>query len=151
MSGKNEMFLWGYTILQRRQWQPTPVLLPGKSHGRRSLEGCSLWGRKESDMTEATQQQQQQHTILTLKSEVIVAHSCPTLWGPMDCSLPGSSAHRILQARMLESVVIPFSRGFSQPRDQTWISCIAGKFFTVWTTRAHSGRQCRLWPSFPNN
>ena len=37
---------------QRRQWQPTPVLLPGKSHGRRSLVGCSPWGREESDMTE---------------------------------------------------------------------------------------------------
>ena len=36
----------------RRQWQPTPVLLPGKSHGRRSLVGCSPWGREESDMTE---------------------------------------------------------------------------------------------------
>ena len=36
----------------RRQWQPTPVLLPGKSHGRRSLVGCSPWGRWESDMTE---------------------------------------------------------------------------------------------------
>jgi len=37
---------------QRRQWHPTPVLLPGKSHGRRSLVGCSPWGRWESDMTE---------------------------------------------------------------------------------------------------
>ena len=36
----------------RRRWHPTPVLLPGKSHGRRSLEGCSPWGREESDMTE---------------------------------------------------------------------------------------------------
>ena len=36
----------------RRQWHPTPLLLPGKSHGRRSLVGCSLWGRYESDMTE---------------------------------------------------------------------------------------------------
>ena len=36
----------------RRQWHPTPVLLPGKSHGRRSLGGCSPWGRQESDMTE---------------------------------------------------------------------------------------------------
>ena len=36
----------------RRQWHPTPVLLPGKSHGWRSLVGCSPWGRKESDMTE---------------------------------------------------------------------------------------------------
>ena len=39
---------------QRRQWHPTPVLLPGKFHGRRSLEGCSPWGCTESDMTEAT-------------------------------------------------------------------------------------------------
>ena len=37
---------------QRRQWQPTLVLLPGKSHGQRSLVGCSPWGRKESDTTE---------------------------------------------------------------------------------------------------
>ena len=37
---------------RRRQWQPTPVLLPGKSHGRRSLIGCSPWGHEESDMTE---------------------------------------------------------------------------------------------------
>ena len=40
--------------LWRRQWQPTPVLLPGKSHGRRSLVGCSPWGRTESDTTETT-------------------------------------------------------------------------------------------------
>ena len=37
---------------QRRQWHPTPVLLPGESHGRRSLVGCSPWGHEESDMTE---------------------------------------------------------------------------------------------------
>ena len=37
---------------QRRQWHPTPVLLPGKSHGRRSLVGCRPWGCEESDMTE---------------------------------------------------------------------------------------------------
>ena len=39
---------------QRRQWQPTPVLLPGKSHGWRSLVGCSPWGHEESDTTEVT-------------------------------------------------------------------------------------------------
>ena len=44
----------------RRKWQPTPVFLPGQSHGRRSLVGCSPWGRTESDTTEAMQQQQQQ-------------------------------------------------------------------------------------------
>ena len=41
-----------YEQIWRRQWQPTPVLLPGKSHGRRSLVGCSPWGRQELDMTE---------------------------------------------------------------------------------------------------
>ena len=40
------------TGIRRRQWHPTPVLLPGKSHGRRSLLGCSPWGREESDTTE---------------------------------------------------------------------------------------------------
>ena len=40
-------------------WHPTPVLLPGKPHGQKSLVGCSPWGRTESDTTEATQQQQQ--------------------------------------------------------------------------------------------
>src|SRR5574341_1495332 len=42
----------------RRKWQPTPVFLPGESHGWRSLVGCSPWGRTESDTTEATQQHQ---------------------------------------------------------------------------------------------
>ena len=42
------------SILQRRQWQPTPVLLPGGSYGWGSLVGCHLWGRTESDTTEAT-------------------------------------------------------------------------------------------------
>ena len=45
----------------RRKWQPTPVFLPGESQGRGSLAGCRLWGRTESDTTEAMQQQQQQH------------------------------------------------------------------------------------------
>ena len=43
----------------RRKWQPSPVFLPGESQGRQSLVGCRLWGRTESDTTEATQQQQQ--------------------------------------------------------------------------------------------
>ena len=46
-----------------RKWQPTPVFLPGESQGWQSLVGCRLWGRTESDMTEATWQQQQQHRV----------------------------------------------------------------------------------------
>ena len=52
----------------------------------------------------------------------------------MDCSPPGSSVHGILQARILEWVAIPFSRGPSQPRDQIQVSCIAGRLFTIWAT-----------------
>ena len=54
---------------------------------------------------------------------------------PMDCSPPGSSVHEIFQARILEWVAISFSRGSSQPRDWTRVSCTAGRFFTDWTTR----------------
>ena len=62
--------------------------------------------------------------------EVLVAQWCPILCGPLDCVLPGSSVHGILRARILEWVAISYSRGSSQPRDQTEI-CIAGKFFTI--------------------
>ena len=60
----------------------------------------------------------------------VLIHSCLTLCDPMDCSPPGSWIHGILQARILEWVAIPFSRGSSRPRDQTRVSCIADRFFT---------------------
>ena len=53
----------------------------------------------------------------------------------MDCSPPGSSVHKILQARILDWVAISFSMGSSQARNQTRVSCIAGRFFTSWATR----------------
>ena len=67
-----------------------------------------------------------------------VAQSCLTLCNPMDGSPPGSSVHRIHQARILDCFAISFSRGSSQPRDWTRVrfsvSCIAGRFFTIWAT-----------------
>ena len=57
--------------------------------------------------------------------------SCPTLCNPVDCSPPGSSVYGISQARILEWVAMPFSRGFSWPRDQTRVSCLPGRFFTT--------------------
>ena len=63
-----------------------------------------------------------------------VTQSCPALCDSMNCSLPGSSVHGILQARILEWVAIPFSRGSSWPRNWTQVSCvscIAGCFFTA--------------------
>ena len=61
-----------------------------------------------------------------------VAQSCPTLCDPVDCSPPGSSVQGILQARILWWVAMLSSRGSSQPRDWTQVSCIAGRFFTNW-------------------
>ena len=64
------------------------------------------------------------------QSAVKVAQLCPALCDPMDYTV-----HGILQARILEWVAIPFSRGSSQPRDQTQVSRIAGGFFTSWATK----------------
>ena len=66
---------------------------------------------------------------------VIAPQSRPALCeDPMDCSPPDSCVHGISQARILEWVVIPFSRGSSLPGDQIQVSCIAGRFFTSWAT-----------------
>ena len=62
--------------------------------------------------------------------EVKVAQSCPTLCDPI-----GYTVHGILQARILEWVAFPFSRGSFQPRDRTQVSCIAGRLLTSWATR----------------
>ena len=69
-----------------------------------------------------------------LKS-VLAAQLYPTLCDPIDCSTLDSSVCEILQTRMLEWEAIPLSRGSSQPKNRTWVSCIAGLFFTVWSTR----------------
>ena len=64
--------------------------------------------------------------ILCEKVKVKIAQSYLTL-----CDLMDYTVHGILQARKLELVAVPFSRGSSQPRDQTQVSCIAGRFFTI--------------------
>ena len=63
------------------------------------------------------------------ESESEVAQLCPTLCNPVDCNLPGSSIHGILQTRILEWVAISFSRGSSQFRDQNHIPCIGSMVF----------------------
>ena len=65
----------------------------------------------------------------------VVAQLHLTFCNPMNCSPPGSTVHEILQARILEWIAIPFSRVFSQPRDQTEVSHSAGRFFTIWANR----------------
>ena len=68
---------------------------------------------------------------LKKKVKVLVTQSCSTLCDPMDCSPLVFSVHGIPQAKILEWVAISFSRGSFQPRDQTNVSCIAGRFFTI--------------------
>ena len=61
--------------------------------------------------------------------------SCLTLCDPMDCSLPGSTVHGLLKARLLEWVAMPFCRRWSWSMDWTQLSCMAGRLFTGWATR----------------
>ena len=78
-----------------------------------------------------------------------VAQSCPTLCDPMDCSPPGSSVHGLLQARTLEWVAMPSSRGSSRPRDRTHVFLvfgIAGGFFTICATKEAHFAQIPLSP-----
>ena len=93
--------------------------------GQGSLESYCPWGQKDLDTIEQ----------LTWSNLRVVTQSYLTLCDPMDCSLPGSSVHWILQARILEWVAISYSRGSSSPRSQTWVSCVAGSFFIIWVTR----------------
>ena len=69
------------------------------------------------------------------KLEAVVTQSCLILCDSIDCSPPDSSVHEILQSRTLEWVAISFSRGSFWPRNRTRLSCVAGRFFTDWTTR----------------
>ena len=77
--------------------------------------------------------------IAVKESKSEVTQLCPTLCDPVDGSPPGSSIHGIHQARILEWVGISFFRGSSQPRDWTQVSHIAGRYFTLWDTRAMVG------------
>ena len=67
--------------------------------------------------------------------KVLVTQPCLTLCNSIDCSPLGPSVHGNLHTRILEWVAIPFSRGSSQPRNQTQVSCNPGGFLTVWATK----------------
>ena len=107
--------------------QPTRLPRPWDSPGKNTGVGCHFLLQ-----------------CMQVKSESEVAQSCPTLSDPMDCSLPGSSIHGIFQARVLEYGAISFSRGSSQPRDQTRVSHTAGRCFTMWIT-TNCGKFLKRW------
>ena len=95
--------------IQRRQWHPTPALLPGKSHGWRSLVGCSPWGRYESDMTETTQQHQK------------LGHQLQVCY----FQVPFLTAERVQGwPEMIKLVQRRCSRGFISIKHHLWLSIL---------------------------
>ena len=97
-----------------------------------SLGGRGVWGRVDTSYMcgwVPLQSTRNHHKTINQLSVCLVAQSAPTLFDPMDCGPPGSSVHRILQARILDWVAMPSFR------DRTQVSCIAEGFFTIWATR----------------
>ena len=97
----------------------------GTFHAKKGM----IKDRNCKDLIEETKKRWQEYTEKGKESEV--AHLCLTICDPMDCNLPGSSAHGIFQARALECIAIFFCKGSSQPRDRSQVSNIAGRCFTV--------------------
>ena len=117
---------WVAIPFWRRQWHPTPVLLPGKSHGWKSLVGCSPWDHEESDMIERLHFHASEKEMAT--------HSRVLAWripGTAERGgLPSTGSHRVRHG-WSDLAAIPFSRQSYQSRDQTWVSCIGGRFFII--------------------
>ena len=165
------LYLFAHVLscFRRRPWHPTPVLLPGKSHGQRSLAGCSPWGREELDTTKwlhfhfsfscigegngnplqcsclenprdgrawwaaiyGVAQSQTRLKWVGSSSSIKLLQSSLTVRNRMVCSPQGSSVHGILQAGIHKWLAMPFCRGSSPPRIQTWVSFIAGWSMSV--------------------
>ena len=108
---------------RRRQWQATPVLLPRKSHGQRSLVGCSPWGRKELDTTERLHF----HFSLSYIEKEMATHSSVLAWRIPGKGEPGGlpsiGSHRV--GHNWGQQQQPSSRGSFQPRDQTQVSYVS--------------------------
>ena len=117
----------------RRQRQPTPVLLPGKSHGRRSLVGCSPWGRKESDVTE----QHQFHFSFSCTGEGNGNPlQCSCLENPRDGGAWWAAVHGVAQSRTRLKLLSSSSSSSmwnlrSLIRDQPIPPALEGEFLTT--------------------
>ena len=125
------------------RWTVAPRLLcPWDSPGRKTgigwhflLQGIFLTQGSNPHLLYLLHWQVRLFTTSATSVHAKSLQSRPTLCDPMECSPTGSSVHRISQARILEWVAISFSRGSSWPKNWTWVSCIAGRFFTIWATR----------------
>ena len=136
-----------WSLFWRRKWQPTPVFLPGKPHGQRRLADYSPWGSlkvghnlvNEHEMFIYAEEQHKTWNPITTKDRVHVGHSVvsDSLWH-MNCNPPGCSVHGILQARILEWVVIPSSGDLLNPGIKPRSPALQTDFFfffTIWATR----------------
>ena len=94
-----------------------------------------IWTKKGVSLAKSNHYVMLFYKIGSMKVRVLVTQLCPTLCDPIYLSLAGSSVHGILQARILEWVAIPFSRGSSWHRDLTQVSLILCRFFTIWATK----------------
>ena len=122
-------------VLESRTiWLRVNALVSGAFLGRKGESISAIWEGDETIMIVLSQACVCVCVCACVSVCLLVTQSCQTLCDPMDCSPPGSSVHRIFQARILEWVAIPFSEGVSWPRDQTRVSCTAGRFFTPWAT-----------------
>ena len=131
-SGDTRFNPWFVKIPWGRKWQPTPVFLPGEFNRQRSLVGYTVYGVVKnrtqlndfhfslSENIEMLSRSKSKHLFRSPCMGAKLLRLYPTLCDPMDCSLPGSFVHRILQARILEWVAISSSRRSSRPRDRTW-------------------------------
>ena len=117
-------------------WSELPFLLQGSflTHGSNLCLLCLL--DQQADSLPLCHQQVWWY--------IYIPQLCPTLWDPMDCSPPSSSVHGILQAREWSGLPFPSPEDLPYPRDQTSVSCLAGRFFTIWATQG-SQIQWRGW------
>ena len=123
--GRPVAAVYGASVLVGKEWEGQINSKPLRNSFRQWSEQCD----KQAHGTDG-------------KAEVLGAQSCLTACNPIDRGPPGSSVHRILQARKREWVAIPFSRGSFWPRDRTQVSYTEGRFFTVWVTRTNKLYDC---------
>ena len=102
--------------------------------------------RKQSSKSWVSPLWENYNTVCVCLCVCSVTQLCPTLWNPMDCNPSGSSVHGILQARILEWVAMPSSRGSSWPRVWTHISCIGRGFLYHCAILSCSVMSDSLWP-----
>ena len=118
----------------RRKWQPSPVFLPGESQGQRSLVGCRLWGRTESDTTEATQQQQQQRLLIVVAS-LAVEHRLQRTQAPVAvhglCSCGFQALEHRLNSRGARNQLFCDMWDLPGPGIEPMLPVLTGRFFTT--------------------